>query len=200
MKSRSKSIAETPGSGAGNEAGVARQGQTDYPGDLLPSVEISHNGRITSVKLKMKQQDSRRARLLCRIDVTGFASILFALLAMFMAPRLMTDLPVIQPVDLPKARHSIEMPGVDREDALVVAVSRDGRIYFDTTQIGADDLPPRIREKLKLGAPPEVYLRIDARARYRAVAKALDGIRHAGVEKIGFITNSRRQGYPEARE
>jgi biopolymer transport protein ExbD/biopolymer transport protein TolR len=147
----------------------------------------------------MKRQDSRRSRLLCRIDVTGFASVLFALLAMFMVFRQGYDLPRIVPVLFANARHSIPMPGADREDALVVAVSRDGRIYLGSSQVGAEELPPMIREKLKLGWPPVVYLKIDARARYRGVAEALDGIRHAGVETIGLLTNQRREGWPADR-
>src|SRR5262249_28655902 len=137
------------------------------------------------------------SRFLCRIDVTGFASVLVALLAMFMIPGPILDLPRVVPVEFANARHSIPMPGADGEDALVVAVSRDSRIYFDSTQIDAENLAPVIRDKLKLGATPVVYLRIDARARYRAVAQALDGIRQAGVEKIGLITNLRREGWPE---
>jgi biopolymer transport protein TolR len=131
----------------------------------------------------MKRRDSKRSRLLCRIDVTGFAGVLIALLAMFMVPELITDFRVVRPVELAKASHSIPMPGADREDALLVAVQRDGRIYFGNTHIDAAELPIRIREELGLGAPRVVYLKIDARARYRAVAKVLDGIRHSGVEK-----------------
>jgi biopolymer transport protein TolR len=119
---------------------------------------------------------------------------------MFMVYQQSPDLPVARPVELAKSRYSIEMVAADREDALLVTVSRDGRIYFDTRQIGAEELPSSIREKLKLGARPVVYLKIDARARYRKVGEALDGIRHSGVEKVGIITEQRREGWPATQD
>src|SRR5215471_13710349 len=67
-------------------------------------------------------------RLICRIDVTGFLSIQVALLAVFMAPvMIVSDGPRIV-TELPKAHHAISMPRADREDALIVAVIRDGKI------------------------------------------------------------------------
>jgi biopolymer transport protein TolR len=122
----------------------------------------------------------------CHIDVTGFASVLIALLAMFMLP---PPIHSSRPVDLARSSHAIEMPDADREDALLITVQRDGKIYFGTTHVSPEELPAMIKEGLKRGAPPEVYLKADARARYRSIAEALDGIRDSGVEKIGILTN-----------
>jgi biopolymer transport protein TolR len=148
----------------------------------------------------MKRQESKRSRVLCRIDITGFAGVLIALLVMFMVYRQAPDLPRDVPVDLAKADHSIPMPGADREDALIVAVQRDGRIFFDTARVAPEDLTDRIKDRLRHGAPQPIYIKADARARYRAVAAALDGIRHAGVEKVGILTDRRREGWPATRD
>jgi len=79
------------------------------------------------------------------------------------------------------------MPRAVREDALSVAVTRDGKIYFRNVPISAKNLPDRIREGLKNGAEKKVYLRADARARYGDVKQALIEIRQAGIDNVCFL-------------
>jgi len=91
-------------------------------------------------------------------------------------------------VDLPRTWHASPMPRAVREDALSVAITRDGKIYFRNTAISAEELPGKIREGLKNGAEKKVYLRADARARYGDVKQVLIKIRQAGIENVCFLT------------
>jgi biopolymer transport protein TolR len=90
-------------------------------------------------------------------------------------------------VDFPQTWYASPMPRAVREDALSVAVTRDGKIYFRNTAISAEELPGKIREGLKNSAEKKVYLRADARARYVDVKQVLIEIRQAGIENVCFL-------------
>jgi biopolymer transport protein ExbD len=94
--------------------------------------------------------------------------------------------------DLPKVWHSKSMPGAKREDALTVAILRDGSIYFGKDRSRPGDLPAQIRDQVGRGAEKKVYIRADARVRYQTVLAVLDAVRSAGVEKIAFLVYQRR--------
>jgi biopolymer transport protein TolR len=141
----------------------------------------------------MKQKvRSRTARLRCQIDMTVFAGVVLVLLFIFM---IITGCPYDRPrgryVELAKARHASLMPGAAREDALIVAVQRDGKIFFDTTQVGPEDLAARLKDRLGRDAPRTIYIKADARARYRSVAEAVEDVRDAGMDRVVLLTEFR---------
>jgi biopolymer transport protein ExbD len=75
-----------------------------------------------------------------------------------------------------------------REDALLVSVTRDGKIYLGITYVDPHTLTDEIRKRLTEGAERKVYIKADARARYRVVAEVIDSAQRAGLEEIGLIT------------
>jgi len=120
---------------------------------------------------------------------------MFALVAMFLLPAtVVVDSPRDAwhiAVDYPKASHSKELHAANREDALLVAITRDGKVWFDTDQITLENLPVAIRERLKHGAEEKVYIRADMRARYGLVVRVLDRVQAAGIEHVAFIVSER---------
>ena len=89
----------------------------------------------------MVRKRSRNVRLICTIDVTGFAAVMLALLAMFTGPVMSgIDLPMHLSVDLARANNERTMPGADREDAVVIGITREGRLYLGVDRIGLDQL------------------------------------------------------------
>ena len=102
------------------------------------------------------------------------------------------DLPTRPSVELPRASHSVPLDSAIREDALIVAVGRDGHVFFGSSRVNPADLSSKIREGLRNGAEPRVYLKIDSRAKYRPVELALDAARDAGVENVAVMTERRR--------
>jgi biopolymer transport protein TolR len=121
--------------------------------------------------------------------MTVFAGVVLVLLFVFMT----ITPPMIQrrPIELAKTNHSIPMPGAEREDALIVAVQRDGKIFFETTQVGPEDLAARLKDRLGRGAPGTIYVKADARAHYRNVAEAVEDIRSAGMDRVVLLTEFR---------
>jgi biopolymer transport protein ExbD len=118
----------------------------------------------------------------------GFVSVMLVLLFMFLGEtQSYPDLPGYT-VDRAIAVHSTAMPGAQKEDAMQINVSRDGRLFFRNAQVALQELPDQIRQGAKNGAEKRIYLAVDARAKYGDVAVVLDQIRLAGIEKVSFLT------------
>ena len=143
----------------------------------------------------MHQRQSRSAKFICTIDVTGFAGVMFALVAMFLfSAAVVTDSPRDAgnvAVDLAKVSNSTDMRGALREDALLIAVQRDGHIWFDRSQIAPENLSAAIRDRVSHGAEPKVYIRADLRVDYGRVVEVLSRVRSAGIENVAFLVNER---------
>ncbi|HEY6253250.1 MAG TPA: biopolymer transporter ExbD, partial [Candidatus Angelobacter sp.] len=73
------------------------------------------------------------AKVNSNINVTPMVDVMLVLLIIFMVitPMLQRS----QTVELAKAVNPIQMPDADKEDSLIVAVMRDGKVYFDTELI-----------------------------------------------------------------
>jgi biopolymer transport protein TolR len=133
---------------------------------------------------------SRTNRLRSQIDMTVFAGVVLVLLFVFMT---ITPPMMRRPIELAKADHPVPMPGAEREDALIVSIQRDGKIFFDPTQVGPEDLVGKIKDRLRHGAPRPVYVKADARAHFHAVAETVEDIRNAGMDRVVLLTERRSQ-------
>jgi len=111
---------------------------------------------------------------------------------MFILPEMVfVDLPRSISVDLAKVSNPTDMRGADREDALVVAITRDGNVWLAGDRIQLENLPAAIRERVSRGAERKVYIKADMRARYGGVAQILASVRTAGIEHVAFIVDRR---------
>jgi biopolymer transport protein TolR len=128
---------------------------------------------------------------ICKIDVTAFASVMLVLVFTMMIAVILNWPHHGAGVDLPRVWHPIEMRGANREDAIIVGISRDGRIYFDNERVAAEELLPKITEQLGHGAERKVYIKADRHVGYGTVSAVLDGVRSSGVEKIAFLVEQR---------
>jgi len=132
----------------------------------------------------------RPSQFLNGIDFWPFLSIQTVLLIIFMGnvpphPFHGTSL------DLAVVDHAKPMLSAIREDAMLVTVTRDGRVFYGTHQMRGDDLPPAIRDAVRRGSERKVYLKVDARAKYGDAVVVIDQVRQAGIENIGIITDRR---------
>jgi biopolymer transport protein ExbD/biopolymer transport protein TolR len=123
------------------------------------------------------------------INVTPMVDVMLVLLIIFMVITPMLNNKVN--VDLPKTDSAVVMEDANKEDAITVAVTRDGRTFLGGDQVTLDDLGPKISAKLENRTNKEVYMRADARANYGKVMDAVDGIRAGGVSQLGLLTEKR---------
>ncbi len=131
--------------------------------------------------------------LICRIDVSAFAGIMFVLVWLFMAPALVIVCGRGS-VDLPRAESANDQKRADREDAMFLSVMRDGTVFFQSEKTVPARLPTMIRERVRLGSDRKVYVKADARASYGSVLDALNSVRASGViDQIAFMTEPRRE-------
>lgn len=75
---------------------------------------------------------------------------------------------------------------------MLVAVFRDGKVFYGNELTNSGELSAKIRQSLSKGAERRVYVRADARVRYRAVLDVLEGVRSAGIENVSFFVEQRR--------
>jgi biopolymer transport protein ExbD/biopolymer transport protein TolR len=124
------------------------------------------------------------------INVTPMVDVMLVLLIIFMVVTPMLQKGVS--VDLAKVNNPEPMADADKEDALVVAVMRDGKVYFGNDQIAPDQLTNKIKDKLANRPDKRVYVRADARAKFGSVVEVVDNVRAAGVDELGLLTDQRR--------
>jgi biopolymer transport protein ExbD/biopolymer transport protein TolR len=132
------------------------------------------------------------------INVTPMVDVMLVLLIIFMVITPMLNNKVN--VDLPKADAAKIMENANKEDAVIVAVTRDGTTYLGGDKVSVDDLGTKIAAKLENKTDKEVYLRADIRANYGKVMDAVDGIRAAGVSELGLLTEKRDTDEPAPKK
>jgi len=120
------------------------------------------------------------------INVTPMVDVMLVMLIIFMVitPMLSKG----QSVDMVRTKNPIAMQSADKEDAVLVAVTRDGKAYLGSTQIKAEDLPQKIKDMLTNKLDKTCYLKADQRARYEKVVDVVNNMRAGGVDQLGLLT------------
>ena len=125
------------------------------------------------------------------INVTPMVDVMLVLLIIFMVITPMLQKTVT--VELAKATNPIKMEDADKENALVVAVTKDGGIYFNSAKMqDASQLTEKIKDAVANRTNKEVFVKADARTRYKNVVDVVDNVRSAGVDQLGLLTEQRR--------
>ena len=127
-----------------------------------------------------------RGEVTSDINVTPMADVMLVLLIIFMVITPMLQKGVS--VDMAKTNNPIEMTEADKEDSILVAVSRDGRYYLNQDKISIDDLTERVSVLVSNRLDKIIFVKGDYRAKYGDVVKVVDNLRAAGVDKIGLLT------------
>ena len=132
------------------------------------------------------------------INVTPMVDVMLVLLIIFMVITPMLNNKVN--VDLPKATSAQAMEDANKEDSVIVAVTRDGRTFLGGDQVTIDDLGTKVSALLDKKTSKKVYLRADSRANYGKVMDAVDGVRAAGVSELGLLTERREADEPAPKK
>jgi biopolymer transport protein TolR len=125
------------------------------------------------------------------INVTPMVDVMLVLLIIFMVITPMLQKGVS--VDLAKVNNPEAMPDADKEDALIVAIMRDGIVYFGKEKTTPDQLTDKIKDRLASRTDKRVFVRADARAKFGVVVEVVDNVRAAGVDDLGLLTDQKKQ-------
>jgi biopolymer transport protein TolR len=126
------------------------------------------------------------------INVTPMVDVMLVLLIVFMVITPMLQHGVS--VDMARVNSPTPMPDADKEDSLLVAIMRDGQVYFGTDRVKVEDLSAKVKDRLANKVDKRVYIKSDARAKYGVVVDVVDNVRSAGVDDVGLLTEQKQEG------
>src|SRR2546425_7436415 len=86
------------------------------------------------------------ANINSNINVTPMVDVMLVLLIIFMVITPMLQRGVS--VELAKVNNPESMPDADKEDALLVAVMRDGSVFFGNDKLPVDQLTGKIKDRI----------------------------------------------------
>jgi biopolymer transport protein TolR len=133
------------------------------------------------------------------INVTPMVDVMLVLLIIFMVVTPMLQKGVS--VDKAEVNNPAPMEDADKEDAMLVSITRDGQIYFGSDQITVDSLTTKVKERLASNSQnKQVYVKTDKRARFGSLVQVVDAVRAAGVDDMGLLTDQKKSapGAPPA--
>ncbi len=129
------------------------------------------------------------------INVTPMVDVMLVLLIIFMVIT-----PMLQKgtsVDLAQVDNPVKMPDADKEDAVLVAITHNGKVFLGSDTIAPDQLTDKVKDRLSAKTGEKrVYIKADARTRYGDVVSVVDNVRSAGVDQLGLLTEQRKTAAP----
>jgi len=136
----------------------------------------------------MSTKNVKAPQVVSDINVTPMVDVMLVLLIIFMVitPLLAKGVSV----DLVKTKNPISMKKADQDDAIIVAVTKDGKTFMGSDQIDPANIPSKVVDLLADRLDKTCYVKSDSRARYETVVDVVDNLRSAGVDQIGLITEA----------
>lgn len=134
--------------------------------------------------------------LTASINTTPLVDIMLVLLIIFLI-----TVPVVThsiPVALP---HETNQPTQTRPDNIVIAVDKDGNVYWNDAKVADNDTLLKELKARAVDVPqPEVHIRADKDARYEFVGRVVVDCERAGIVKVAFITEPEHGSAPSLQE
>ncbi|TYT75056.1 ExbD/TolR family protein [Desulfobotulus mexicanus] len=125
----------------------------------------------------------KNGEMMSDINVTPFVDVMLVLLIMFMV-----TVPMLQ------QGEEVNLPQVDSAaleesaDPLVLVVDRDGVVWIQDVRIAPGFLENRMADLLRGDPDVQVLLKADAEVPYGRVVEVMNGVRKAGVTRLGMLT------------
>jgi biopolymer transport protein ExbD/biopolymer transport protein TolR len=120
-------------------------------------------------------------------NIIPMADIMLVLLIIFMVVT-----PMLQKgmsVEMAQVPHPTDMPDADRDDAVIVGISRSGDIFLGNQKTSLDQVTSLVRDRIQDRTDKTVFIKSDGRAKYGDVVKVVDEVRSAGVDNVGLLTD-----------
>ena len=134
------------------------------------------------------------AKVSSEINVTPMVDVMLVLLIIFMVVTPMLQKGVS--VDKVEVNNPLPMEDADKEDALLVSITRDGKVFLGSDSITVDTLTTKVKDRLTNKPDKRVYVKADRRARFGGVVQVVDAVRAAGVDDLGLLTDQKKSAAP----
>src|SRR5260370_4070951 len=102
-------------------------------------------------------------------NVIPMADIMLVLLIIFMVVT-----PMLQKgmsVEMAKVTNPVDMPNADRDDAIIVGISRSGDIFLGNQKTALDQISSLVRDRISNRVDKTVFIKSDGRAKYGDVVQ-----------------------------
>src|SRR2546422_10548556 len=130
----------------------------------------------------------RRRPVMAEINVTPMVDVMLVLLIIFMvsAPLLTVGVPL----DLPQTQA--KTLDLDKEP-LTVSVNGKGQVYLQNTEIGLEELVPKLKAvtEARGGAEERIFVRGDRQVDYGSVMKVVGRISAASFRRVTVCSETR---------
>lgn len=131
-------------------------------------------------------QGNDSEEVISKINTTPLVDVMLVLMIIFLI-----TIPAVNssvPLQLPKEVNIARDP---QSKSIVVSVDAKGQVYWmdqKLNDIAALDL--KLKEVAQQNPQPELHFQGDAKAKFESVGKVLLQIQNAGLDKVGFITET----------
>jgi biopolymer transport protein ExbD len=123
------------------------------------------------------------------INTTPLVDVMLVLLIIF----LITVPVAIQNVQLTLPKE-VNQPTVTKPENIVLAINKDGEIFWNTQPIEMQSLLDRLKTVAVMEPQPAVHIRADQDARYEFVGKVMVACQRMSIFKVAFITEPPPRG------
>jgi biopolymer transport protein ExbD len=134
------------------------------------------------VKLReLRVQQQPRLMIIPMIDIMFFLLVFFIMSTLYMVEQRTI------PVNLPQtasAKH-------DLQKQIAVAITADGKVFFDQEEIPRDLVAKRVQAELNRQQDISFVLRADKRVGYGEVVAVLDELKSLGVRRVAIATEAK---------
>jgi biopolymer transport protein TolR len=117
------------------------------------------------------------------INVTPLVDVCLVLLIIFMVITPMLQEGVA--VQLPNARNPEAQP--DKNKAIQLAISIDGKFYFGDSWVPSDVLKTNLQEEFARNENKQIYLKADRRIQFGAVKELMKVVQDVGFKHVGLV-------------
>ncbi|MDH5666520.1 MAG: biopolymer transporter ExbD [Nitrospira sp.] len=127
--------------------------------------------------------ESRQRRFLAEINIIPLVDVVLVLLVIFMVTAPMLDRGL--DINLPTSASNTIKP----EMRAVLTIEKDQRLYLDKDQVSMVQLERKLHVLKEEHEDVSIYLRADRDVPYGVVVQVMDGVKKAGIEKLGMVTD-----------
>ena len=141
----------------------------------------------------MLKKRRRAAPLICNFDLNSFATVMAFVVFVILIIEMLVPGPGCGGTSIEMARMNNSKPMEDaaREDAIIIAITRDGHVYLDSDYVEPHTLPRLICNRLADASVRKVFLKVDRMAKYAVVNSVLADVRATGTGNITFLVEQR---------
>ncbi|MFZ2404642.1 MAG: biopolymer transporter ExbD [Methylobacter sp.] len=129
--------------------------------------------------------DNHHTQPMAEINTTPMVDVMLVLLVIFIitAPLLTHAIKI----DLPQAGNQANP---EKPDTVTLSINAEGKLFWNDAPFEEAELASRLATAAQKKPQPELHLRADKKTNYQQLATVMSSAQKAGIEKLGFVTES----------